>query len=97
MINHMNRYAGLYCNDIEVQIKSCTITILGDKGKNLEGLRKIYYNPKFYKILPFRHNYTQTGEYATTSFFIPYFAQSLNPDYMDERGVCKEELFKKQL
>ena len=94
----MKMYAELQrIESIEVQIKSCTITILGDKGKNLEGLRKIYYNPKFYKILPFRHNYTQTGEYATTSFFIPYFAQSLNPDYMDERGVCKEELFKKQL
>lgn len=69
----------------------------GDKGKALEGLRKIYYNPKSFKVLPYKHNYTQTGETATTGFFIPYFAQSLNPEFMDERGVCKEEEFKKRL
>ncbi len=69
----------------------------GDKGKALEGLRKIYYNPKSFKVLPYRHNYTQTGETATTGFFIPYFAQSLNPEYMDERGVCNEEKFKEKL
>lgn len=69
----------------------------GDKGKALEGLRKIYYNPSSFKILPYRHNYTQTGETATTGFFIPYFAQSLDPKYMDSRGVCKEEEFKVKL
>lgn len=69
----------------------------GDKGKALEGLRKIYYNPKSFKVLPYKHNYTQTGETTTSGFFIPYFAQSLNPEYMDERGVCNEEEFKKRL
>lgn len=69
----------------------------GDKGKALEGLRKIYYNPKSFKVLPYRHNYTQTGEVTTSGFFIPYFAQSLNPEFMDERGVCYEEEFKKRL
>ena len=69
----------------------------GDKGKALEGLRKIYYNPKSFKVLPYKHNYTQTGETTTSGFFIPYFAQSLNPEYMDERGVCNEEEFKKKL
>lgn len=69
----------------------------GDKGKNLEGLRTIYYEPEAFKILPFRHNYSQTGETVITAFFIPYFAQSLDPDYMDNRGVCKEEEFKKVL
>ena len=33
----------------------------GDTGPNLAGLKKIYYNPRAYKILPFRHNWTQDG------------------------------------
>lgn len=69
----------------------------GDKGKNLEGLRTIYYEPKAFKVLPYRHNYSQTGETVITGFFIPYFAQSLNPKYMDNRGVCNVEEFKKVL
>lgn len=69
----------------------------GDRGRALEGLRKIYYNPKSFKVLPYKHNYTQTGETAITGFFIPYFAQSLNSEFMDERGVCKEEEFRKKL
>lgn len=69
----------------------------GDRGKNLEGLRTIYYEPQAFKVLPYRHNYSQTGETVITGFFIPYFAQSLDPDYMDSRGVCKEEEFKKAL
>jgi len=60
----------------------------GDVGAALEGLKKIYYNPKSYKVLPFRHSWTQDGAVAETGFFIPYFLQSLNPKYMDNRGVC---------
>lgn len=66
----------------------------GDKGRNLEGLRTIYYNPQAFKVLPYRHNFSQTGETVITSFFIPYYAQSLDPDFMDNRGVCNEEKFK---
>lgn len=69
----------------------------GDKGKNLEGLRTIYYEPQAFKVLPYRHNFSQTGETVTTAFFIPYFAQSLDPDFMDHRGVCDEEKFKEVL
>lgn len=69
----------------------------GDKGKNLEGLRTIYYEPQAFKVLPYRHNYSQTGETVITAFFIPYFAQSLDPDFMDSRGVCKVEKFKEAL
>lgn len=69
----------------------------GDKGKNLEGLRTIYYEPEAFKVLPYRHNYSQTGETVTTAFFIPYFAQSLDPDFMDYRGVVDEEKFKEAL
>nr|DAH44355.1 MAG TPA: hypothetical protein [Bacteriophage sp.] len=39
-------------------------------------------------MLPFRHSWTQDGAVAETGFFIPYFLQSLNPEYMDSRGVC---------
>lgn len=66
-------------------------------GAPLEGLKKIYYNPKAFKILPYRHNYTQDGTYIESGFFIPYFQQSLNPKFMDNRGVCKIEEYKKEL
>lgn len=69
----------------------------GDVGAALEGLKKIYYNPKSYKVLPFRHSWTQDGAVAETGFFIPYFLQSLNPEYMDSRGVCNQTEYKKIL
>ena len=69
----------------------------GDKGPELAGLKKIYYNPKSYKILPFRHKWTQDLGVADTGFFIPYFLQSLNSKYMDNRGVCNIEEYKKVL
>ena len=69
----------------------------GDTGPALAGLKKIYYNPNSYKILPFRHKWTQDGQVADTGFFIPYFLQSLNPKYMDKRGVCNIEEYKKVL
>ena len=69
----------------------------GDFGKNLEGLKKIYYHPKAFKVLPYRHNYTQSGEYAETGFFIPYFVQSLRSEFMDNRGVCDIDRYKEFL
>lgn len=69
----------------------------GDMGAPLEGLKKIYYNPRAYKILPFRHNWTQDGTTIESGFFIPYFIQSLNPEFMDHRGVCNTVEYKKFL
>ena len=66
-------------------------------GAPLEGLKKIYYHPQAFKVLPYRHNYTQTGEYELTGFFIPYFVQALDPQYMDNRGVCNIEKYKEFL
>ena len=66
-------------------------------GAPLEGLKKIYYNPKAFKVLPYRHNYTQTGEHELTGFFIPYFVQALDPQFMDNRGVCDVEAYKEFL
>lgn len=69
----------------------------GDFGPPLEGLKKIYYNPKPFKILPFRHKWTQDGTTTESGFFLPYFLQSLNPEYMDSRGVCNQTEYKKLL
>ena len=69
----------------------------GDFGPPLEGLKKIYYNPRAFKILPFRHKWTQDGITIESGFFLPYFLQSLNPEYMDSRGVCNQTEYKKVL
>lgn len=69
----------------------------GDFGPPLEGLKRIYYNPKAFKILPFRHKWTQDGTTIESGFFLPYFLQSLNPEYMDSRGVCNQTEYKKVL
>ena len=69
----------------------------GDFGPPLAGLKKIYYNPKAFKILPFRHKWTQDGTTIESGFFLPYFLQSLNPEYMDSRGVCNQTEYKKLL
>lgn len=69
----------------------------GDFGPPLEGLKKIYYNPKAFKILPFRHKWTQDGTTIESGFFLPYFLQSLNPEYIDSRGVCNQTEYKKLL
>jgi len=34
----------------------------GDTGPALEGLRKMYYKPHIFGILPYRHRFSQTGE-----------------------------------
>lgn len=61
------------------------------RGHALEGLRNIYYNPEDYEVLPFRHNYTQNGEFALTGFFIPAFNVILRPEFLDSRGYTDPE------
>lgn len=67
----------------------------GDKGANLEGLRKIYYDPKSQNVLPYRHRYTESGEIVETGFFIPAYQQLY--DNMDNRGWCDPEKTKEIL
>lgn len=67
----------------------------GDVGKNLEGLKKMFYNPKGFQVLPYHHNYTQSGEYVDTAFFIPAFTFVARAGYIDERGVTNTEKAKK--
>lgn len=57
----------------------------GDAGKGLEGLRDIYYNPESYNILPYRHNFTDTGEWVMTGYFLPAFCMNLR-GILDKRG-----------
>jgi len=60
----------------------------GDSGIALAGLAKMFYNPTDFGVLPYKHNYTQSGEYVYTGFFIP--AHSMHSDSCDKRGVCNE-------
>ena len=48
----------------------------------------MFYNPKDYNFLPYKHNHTDNGEYVYTGFFIAAF--SLYIPMCDERGVCNE-------
>ena len=64
----------------------------GDNGAPLEGLRKIYYNPKEQNVLPYRHHYTEGNEVVETGFFIPAFQQMY--DHLDSRGWCDPEITK---
>lgn len=63
----------------------------GDSGAALEGLRDIYYNPDVYDVLPFRHNFSHTGEEALTGYFIPAFTMVNTPECMDSRGYTNPE------
>ena len=69
------------------KIKSLYGNKLGDSGPNLAGLSSIFLNPKGYNILPYKHNYTKTGEYVETGFFIPAYTYIALPGCIDDRGV----------
>lgn len=58
----------------------------GDSGGALEGLRSMYENPEEYDVLPYKHNFTATGEVAYTGYFIPAFTVVNTPECMDSRG-----------
>lgn len=63
----------------------------GDTGNALEGLRKIYYDPTRYGVLPFRHHYTATKEEVLTAFFIPCTKIMKDKSFFDDRGYVDEE------
>lgn len=83
------------------------ITILGDKGPALEGLRDIYYNPDGFDILPFYHNYTEGKEWVFTGYFIPSYIGAITQygtdvngkkrQLLDDRGYCLWWNYKEQL
>lgn len=57
----------------------------------MEGLRKMYYNPEIYGVLPFKHNYTQTGDYTTSAFFLPAFKTVKQVSLYDKRGYISDK------
>lgn len=46
----------------------------------------MFFNPEAYNILPYKHNFTEDGEYALTAFFLPAYAMLIDPRFMDHRG-----------
>lgn len=66
----------------------------GDQGPQLAGLKRIFYNPEEFSVLPYRNRYTQSGEVQYTGFFIPsyemWFGDAQNPGF-DSRGVVYHE------
>lgn len=67
----------------------------GDTKEALDGLKKMFYDPKAYGILPHRHSYTQTNEYALTSFFIPCTKVPKNRErFLSSRGYVDEDKVK---
>ena len=71
----------------------CAIGTGGDSGANLEGLRKVYYNPEMFQVLPFYHNYTEDGSWVKTAYFIPAYISMNNSKFVGSRG---EYLIEKQ-
>ena len=62
----------------------------GDSGSKLEGLRTIFYDPKAFNVLPYKHHYSQTGDTVLTGFFLPAFS-IVKGEYMDSRGYTNPE------
>lgn len=79
----------------------------GDKGPALEGLRDIYYDPEGFDVLPFYHNYTETGDWVYTGYFIPSYIgavtrygtdiNGVKRELLDDRGYCNWKNYKEQL
>lgn len=63
----------------------------GESGAQMEGLRKMYYEPQLFGVLPYRHNFTKNGEYAITSFFLPAFRTIKELSLLDSRGWLDDE------
>ena len=53
----------------------------------LEGLSKMFNNPKEYNVLPYKNNYSEDGEVQYTGYFIPAFNIMLKKGFYDNRGV----------
>lgn len=65
----------------------------GDEGAQLAGLRKVYDHPSDFLVLPFHHNYTESGDWVNTGFFMPAYITMNKKGYVGDRG---EYLLEKQ-
>ena len=61
----------------------------------MEGLRNMYYNPELFGVLPYKHNFTSTGEETLSSFFLPAFRTIKETHLLDSRGWISDEDGKK--
>jgi hypothetical protein len=61
----------------------------GDSGPALAGLASIFYDPKAFNVLPYKHTNNLQKEVVYTGFFIPAWAMVWQ--CMDHRGFCSEE------
>ena len=59
----------------------------GDHGPALDGLSKIFNNPRAFGVLPYKNNYSEDGKYQLTGFFIPAYSFMLGSGFTDHRGV----------
>jgi len=79
----------------------------GDRGVALADLKEIYEDPKSFDVLPFYHNYTPSGEWVYTGYFIPSYiaavtsygvdANGVRRQLIDDRGFCLSKNYKEQL
>ena len=67
----------------------------GDSGPALEGLADAYEHPDVYDVLPYKHNFTPSGEDTLTGFFIPAYSILNRPGYIDKRGWCDPDRARK--
>jgi len=58
----------------------------GDEGAQLAGLNKVYYHPSDFLVLPFHHNYTESGDWVDTGFFMPAYITMNKKGYVGSRG-----------
>jgi len=65
----------------------------GSEGPNLEGLEKMFLDPKAYTTLPLKHTHTIKKEAIYSGYFIPAWVTVM--DAMDNRGVANEVVAKK--
>jgi hypothetical protein len=64
----------------------------GDTKEALDGLKKMFYDPKAYGILPHHHNYTQSREYVNTAYFVPCTKIPKNrARFLEHRGYVDDE------
>ena len=80
---------------------------MGDKGAALADLAEMYYDPESFDILPFYHNYTPSGDWTESAYFIPSYIGAVTKygedadgnirQLLDERGYCLWENYKEQL
>lgn len=64
----------------------------GDTKEALFGLKTLYYDPKSYGVLPYKHCYTQLKKEVLTAFFIPCTKIPENRNrFLHENGYVDEE------